>query len=59
MKELVEKISVEYEAFKTDANLQGEKGNKSAGMRARKSSLSLEKLMKDFRKASLEESKAK
>ena len=33
------------------------KGNKAAGTRARKTSLELEKLMKEFRKLSLEESK--
>ena len=33
------------------------KNNKAAGARARKASLELEKLMKEFRKLSLEESK--
>ena len=46
------------EALKTDAALQQENGNKAAGTRARKSSLELEKLLKEFRKASLEASKA-
>ena len=36
---------------------QAEKGNKAAGTRARKASLELEKLLKEFRKASLEASK--
>ncbi|WP_196018147.1 histone H1 [Alistipes senegalensis] len=44
-------------AVSTDAALQIEKGNKAAGTRARKASLELEKLMKEFRKVSLEESK--
>ena len=57
MEELVSKIKVEFEALATDANLQIEKGNKAAGTRARKSSLDLEKLLKEFRKASLEASK--
>ncbi|WP_028298951.1 histone H1 [Olivibacter sitiensis] len=57
MKELIEKISTEFEAFKADADLQAEKGNKAAGTRARKSTLTLEKLLKEFRKTSLEESK--
>ena len=57
MKELVEKIQEKYAAFATDAALQGEKGNKAAGTRARKASLELEKLMKEFRKASLEAAK--
>ncbi|MBS1322117.1 MAG: histone H1 [Parabacteroides sp.] len=46
-----------YKAFETDAQLQIEKGNKAAGTRARKASLELEKLTKEFRKISLEESK--
>ena len=57
MKELVEKISEVYENFQKDAAAQIESGNKAAGTRARKSSLELEKLMKEFRKASLESSK--
>ncbi|WP_437918918.1 hypothetical protein [Sphingobacterium sp. LRF_L2] len=57
MKELLEKINSEIEAFKVDAELQLEKGNKAAGTRARKSTLALEKLLKDYRKVSLEESK--
>jgi len=57
MEELVNKIKAEFEAFATDANLQIEKGNKAAGTRARKSSLDLEKLLKEFRKVSLDESK--
>ena len=47
MNELIAKITA----------LQIEKGNKAAGTRARKASLELEKLMKEFRKASLEASK--
>ncbi len=57
MKDLLEKISAEFEMFKADADLQTEKGNKTAGTRARKSTLALEKLLKEFRKTSLEESK--
>lgn len=57
MKELIEKIEAAYTAFKTDAAAQAEKGNKAAGTRARKASLEIEKAMKEFRKASLEESK--
>jgi hypothetical protein len=57
MEELVNKIKAEFDAFAKDAGLQIEKGNKAAGTRARKSSLDLEKLLKEFRKASLEESK--
>ncbi len=57
MKELVNKIKAEFEGFATDADLQVEKGNKAAGTRARKVSLDLEKLLKEFRKVSIEESK--
>lgn len=57
MKELVGKINAEFEAFSKDAGLQIENGNKAAGTRARKASLELEKLLKEFRKVSVEESK--
>ena len=57
MNELIAKIKELNEAFIADANLQSEKGNKAAGTRARKASLDLEKLLKEFRKVSLEESK--
>ena len=58
MKELVEQIQAAYAAFEADAVAQVEKGNKAAGTRARKASLELEKMMKAFRKASIESSKA-
>lgn len=57
MKELNEKINTAFEGFKADAELQVEKGNKAAGTRARKASLELEKLLKEFRKTSVEASK--
>ncbi|MDT0678627.1 histone H1 [Autumnicola musiva] len=57
MKDLIEKIQTTFESFQTDANTQLEDGNKSAGTRARKSSLELEKLLKEFRKVSIAESK--
>ena len=57
MEELVKKIKAECAAFATDADLQVEKSNKAAGSRARKSSLDLEKLLKEFSKASLENSR--
>ena len=57
MKELIEKINAEYEAFSKEAEQQVEKGNKAAGTRARKAALELSKLIKDFRKLSVEESK--
>lgn len=58
MKELIEKINAEFEAFTADANLQVEKGNKAAGTRARKSALELSKLFKEFRKVSVDAAKA-
>ncbi len=57
MNELLTQIQDVYAAFSTDVALQIEKNNKAAGARARKASLELEKLMKEFRKLSLEESK--
>lgn len=57
MKQLVEKINAQIEAFQVNANLQVEKGNKAAGTRARKAALELSKLMKEFRKASVEATK--
>ncbi|MBP5691522.1 MAG: histone H1 [Bacteroidaceae bacterium] len=53
MEEILKKAAELYYAFAKDAAAQVEKGNKAAGTRARKASLELEKLMKDFRKASL------
>ncbi len=58
MEALIKKINDAYEAFRVDATLQLEKNNKAAGTRARKASLELEKLMKEFRKVSLEAAKA-
>ncbi|MCR8668693.1 histone H1 [Aestuariibaculum sp. M13] len=57
MKELVEQINAQFEAFAKDASAQLESGNKAAGTRARKATLEMTKLMKDFRKVSLEASK--
>lgn len=57
MKELVEKINGLVASFNKDANAQVDNGNKAAGTRARKASLEIEKLMKEFRKVSLDASK--
>ena len=54
MKELIEKINAEYEVFAANAAAQG---NKAAGTRARKSALEISKLMKEFRKVSVEAAK--
>ncbi len=53
MKELTAKIQEAYEDFAKDAVAQAENGNKAAGARARKVSLEIEKMMKEFRKASI------
>ena len=57
MKELITKIQESYQAFVKDANLQVENGNKAVGVRARKASLEIEKMMKEFRRVSLENAK--
>ena len=57
MENLVCKIKETFECFAKDADSQIEKGNKAAGTRARKASLDLEKLLKEFRKVSIEFSK--
>ncbi len=57
MEKLITDIEGLMEAFKVDARSQLEKNNKAAGTRARKSSLALEKLLKEFRKVSLDASK--
>jgi len=57
MKELLKKIGAEIDTFTKEASAQAEKGNKAAGTRARKSALELAKLMKEFRKVSVEEAK--
>ena len=57
MNELIAKIKEMSDALLIDAAAQAEKGNKAAGTRARKASLELEKVLKEFRKVSLEESK--
>ena len=56
MKELVEKINAAYAVFAENADKQLA-GNKAAGARARKASLEIEKLRKEFRKVSVEAGK--
>ena len=50
---LLDKIQNFYDGFIDNAIVQAEKGNKAAGARARKASLSVEKLLKEFRKKSV------
>ena len=57
MENLVCKIKETIECFEKDVDSQIEKGNKAAGTRARKASLELEKLLREFRKVSIEFSK--
>lgn len=57
MNELIDQVKELSAALIADAELQAAKGNKAAGTRARKASLDLEKVLKEFRKVSLEESK--
>jgi len=57
MEEFVNELECKFGAFFNDAKAQAVKGNKAAGMRARKVSLELEKMLKDFRKKSLDAAK--
>ena len=57
MKELVDNIKVLAGEFIENATAQAEKENKAAGARARKASLQVEKLLKEFRKVSVEAGK--
>jgi hypothetical protein len=57
MKNLMPKIDHQIESFSHNAKLQLEKGNKAAGTRARKAALELSKLLKEFRKVSVDSAK--
>ncbi|WQJ51727.1 MAG: hypothetical protein [Hatfieldvirus porci] len=57
MNDILTSINETFTAFTTDAEAQATKGNKAAGTRARKASLALEKLLKEFRKVSIEAAK--
>ena len=57
MKELMSKISNEAAVFAANADAQIFKGNKTAGVRARKAALALIKDLKEFRKVSVEAAK--
>ncbi len=57
MEKTIVQLGELFAQFSENAKLQMEKGNKAAGIRARKVSLELEKLLKQFRKESLEASK--
>jgi len=57
MKDLVANLNQLFADFQKNAAAQVENGNKAAGARARKTSLSIEKALKDFRKVSIEAAK--
>lgn len=57
MEELYNNIQAKMIEFSADLNLNVNKGNKAAGARARKVSLELTKLFKEYRKVSLEMAK--
>ena len=57
MKALVDQINAQVAAFQANAAAQVEKNNKAAGTRARKAALELSKLLKEFRKVSVEAAK--
>lgn len=54
MENLINDISQLCESFVKDATLQLQDGNKTAGRRARRTSLDMEPLLKKYRKMSLE-----
>lgn len=58
MEELLQKFAEEAANFQADGTAQMLKGNKAAGLRARKSALALISVLKEFRKVSTEASKA-
>jgi hypothetical protein len=57
MEELVKRIKEQISVFVENADQQVEKNNKAAGTRARKVSLEIEKMLKEFRKLSVEAGK--
>ena len=58
MEELVKQINELSATFAKDAEAQVKKGNKAAGLRARKAALELGKLLKEFRAVSNAAAKA-
>lgn len=57
MVDLVVRIIDEMETFAEDAKKNLDKGNKAAGTRARNTSLQIEKLLKEYRKISIQADK--
>lgn len=54
MEELIKRFNEESAAFISDATLQATRGNKAAGIRARKLALSMMGQLKEFRRQSAE-----
>lgn len=59
MNEIISEIENMTASFLKDARSQLDKGNKAAGLRARRASLELEPMLKRFRKQSLEAASGK
>lgn len=57
MEDLFNNIQAKMIEFNNNLNLNVNKGNKAAGARARKATLELEKLFKEYRKLSIEATK--
>lgn len=57
MNQLVENLNQLFADFTKEAEQQVSNGNKAAGTRARKASLTIEKALKEFRKSSIDYSK--
>ena len=57
MKNLLDQIKGQIDSFVKDAEANVVKGKKAAGTRARKASLELTKMFKDFRKKSIDSAK--
>ena len=57
MKKLLDQIKGQIDGFVKDAEANVVKGNKAAGTRARKTSLELTKLFKEFRAQSIASAK--
>ncbi len=57
MQKLIDQINAQIADFQSNAALQATKNNKAAGTRARKAALELSKLLKEFRKVSVEAAK--
>lgn len=53
MTDLLKKIEAQMEQFSINAQAHANKGNKAAGVRARKNSLEIAKLLKEYRAESI------